>query len=600
MIVGIDEASFAELQRQWPWPRGLHARLIEALDRAGAAVIGFDVVFAEPSQAEEDRRLAQAIARAGKVVLAADLAVQESAQASQLIRVEPLALFKRAGATAGLAAVALDQDLVLRRLPTAPDSFWRAVLDTYLDRRPGPSADPAPRGLIRYAGPDHSFPYVSYYQALEAERLLPKDIFRDRIVLVGRDVRAAPDIRAAQADLFATPFSLLGGTLTPGVEVQATLIANALERTSLAELPRAIRLFLLALVVLGAAWAMREWRPLAATMVLCGIVAALAAASWAAFEHGRLWSPISAPLLATALVFLGQGGTAFLRVHAERRRIKQAFTHYAPRAVVEEMVAHPERLRLGGERRMLTLLFTDLAGFTELSERLEPERIAQLLNAHMTGMTGVVFRHGGTVDKFIGDAIMAFWGAPLADPEHALHACQAAIAMQQVMRARRAQTDPLERELRMRVGIHSGEAVVGNMGSVERFGYTAIGDNVNLAARLEGVNKLYGTDILVSETTAALVEGRLPLRRLDRVRVKGKSRPVEIYTFWDGASHDELNNKAIAAYRAQRWDEAENLWRRLGVEAEDPVALAYLERIEQFRENPPSPDWDGSFTLTAK
>jgi len=600
-IVGIDEPSFAELQLQWPWPRSLHARLIDQLQRAGAAVIAFDVVFAEASNPAEDAALAEAIARSGHVVLASDLATQETTYAQQVMQIEPLLAFRQAGALQGLAAVSLDGDMVLRRVPRAPEAFWRAILrqDPRADRRALADRPVDDRALIRYAGPDHAFPYVSYYQALDPDTFLRPGSLKGRVVLVGRDVKTSPELGAAQADLFGTPFSAVTGLLTPGVEVHANILETMATGRAIQEVGRLAALSLLALVVAMAAWTMRHWRPIASAALGLALALVWLAATWWLFDRWDRWVPALAPLSGIAFVYVAQGGVAFLEEQTRRRQIKLAFGYYVSPAVVEEMVAHPERLVLGGERRVLTTMFADIAGFTSLAETITAEETAHILNELLTAMTDIVLRYGGTVDKFLGDAIMAFWNAPLDDPEHALHACQAAVDMQADLQRRRDEAAARHQVgLRMRIGITSGSAVVGNIGSATRFDYSAIGDSVNLASRLEGVNKLYGTATLLTEATAVEMNGRLPLRRIDRVRVKGKAQPVELFTLDADPAIVPLNEQAIDAYRRQEWDSAAASWRAvLAVVPDDPVALVYLERIETYRLSPPGDGWDGSIAL---
>jgi adenylate cyclase len=602
VIVGIDEPSFAELHRQWPWPRSLHGRLIEQLKRAGAAVIAVDVVFAEPSDPAEDRRFADSIRAAGNVVLAGDLAVQETPQFRQVMRVEPLEILQSAAAATGISSITVDSDLVVRQVPSRSDAFWRQILRVYRrDRSAAANSGAVFRGaLLRYLGRDHWFPYVSYYQALEPDALLPQGTFRDRIVLVGLDIKASPEPGAARADMFATPFLAFTGWLTPGVEIQANFLANALFGRAIHEVPASAPLGLtagaLTLAILGA----RRWRPLAGGLQALGLAGLLGAGSWWLFAFRDTWLPILAPVSALLLMYTGQAGLAFATERRRRRQIKHAFRHYVSPQVVEEILAHPEKLVLGGVRRDLTLLFTDLAGFTSVSEKLSPEQVAQVLNSHLTAMTRIVLAHGGTVDKFIGDAIMAFWGAPLEDPEQALHACQAAWEMQEEMkRLRRAhQDDPTFPSIGMRIGVHSGCAVVGNMGSLDRFDYTAVGDNVNLASRLEGVNKLYGTEVLLSAATAEQLRGRIPLRLVDKVRVKGKTQPIEVYSFAMDPTLGGLDEQAIAAYRRQQWDQAESVWHEVLQRVPgDGIAQVYLKRITALRNAPPGADWDGSVAL---
>jgi adenylate cyclase len=263
------------------------------------------------------------------------------------------------------------------------------------------------------------------------------------------------------------------------------------------------------------------------------------------------------------------------------------------------MIAHPEQMKLGGERRNITTLFTDLAGFTSVSEAYSPEKVAQLLNRHFTAMTDIVLEHHGTVVTFIGDAIMAFWGAPLDDEAQAHRCVAAAIAMQRGMQAMRSD---FAKEglppIHMRVGIHSGSAVVGNLGSAKRFDYTAIGDDVNLAARLEGANKRYGTEILVSGQTVERVGAAIRFRPIDRVIVKGKSVAVEVFTPCDDAQLIDWTTQAMALFRTQQWDAASAILEELLlVHPDDTVAALYMQRIAMYRKTPPGEKWDASVEL---
>jgi adenylate cyclase len=263
------------------------------------------------------------------------------------------------------------------------------------------------------------------------------------------------------------------------------------------------------------------------------------------------------------------------------------------------MIAHPEQMQLGGERRNITILFTDLAGFTTISEAYSAERVTHLLNRHFTDMTDIVLDHHGTVARFIGDAIMAFWGAPLEDEDQAFRAVSAAVAMQVGMHALREEfaKDGLP-PIHMRVGIHSGSAVVGNLGSAKRFDYTAIGDDVNLAARLEGTNKMYGTGILVSAETVKRIGDRMAFRPVDKVIVKGKSQAVEVFTPCSDTALNDMTGRVITAFRAQQWDAAQTLVEELlAASPTCKIAAIYQERIAVFRASPPAPDWDGSFEL---
>ena len=602
-IVGIDEASFAELNRQWPWPRSWHARLIEKLNDAGAAVVAFDLVMSEPSQRLEDQALATAIAKAGNVVLAADLTFRETANTREWLRTDPLPAFTKAGAASGLATVTLDGDLVVRRFPVSAEAFWRAIVRTFDRRFPGilKPFEPGPQTLARYVGPDHTFPYVSYYQALEPEKYLPPDSLRDNIIIVGRDVKASPEPGMALADMMASPFLGATGFLTPGVELHATFVENAIRGAGVRELPRSVDLGLLALAVALATRLLRGWHPLRSSIITLILVGAAGVLGFSLFALMGWWLPVAASIAGIALVYLAHGAIAFLVERRQRNEIKRAFGHYVSPLIVEELANHPERLRLGGEKREVTVMFTDLAGFTTVSEALRPEDTARILTEHLTALTHIVHKYSGTVDKFIGDAIMAFWGAPLDDPRQAEHACRAGLEMQQEMaRMRERWKSEGLPELHMRVGITRGAAIIGNMGADDRFDYTAIGDVVNLAARLEGVNKIYGTQILVTQAVAVHATA-LGFRPVDKVAVKGKSKAIELFTPCEDAELARLTLEAIHAYRARRWDESLACWRAiLSRHPEDGVAQYYLGRIEELRTDAPPVEWEGELALDTK
>jgi adenylate cyclase len=600
-LVGIDEASFSELKLQWPWPRRLHAELVDRLAAAGAAVIVFDVVFAEPSNKEDDKRFADSIHRAGNVVLAADRVYRESSSVRQWLRLDPLKSFTDAGAQVGLAAVTLDPDLVIRQIPESGDALWRTAADLLIQQHPEitPNLTPSPGSLIRYVGGDHTFPYVSYHEVVNPTGSIPEDFFKDQVVIIGRDVKASPDVESAQADLFATPFLASTGWLMPGVEVHANLIETALARNAINSVPSGAIAALLAIAVAASAITMRRWKPLWSALGGILLAAGIAAAVWGVFLKWHLWVPGGSSLAVIPLMYVSLGGWSYLTEQVRRKEITRTFSLYVTPQVVDYMIAHPERIKLGGERRELTLMFTDLKGFTTISEMLSPEQVTNLLNRYFTEMTDIVLEYHGTVCTFIGDAIMAFWGAPLDDDDKAYRAVETAILMQKAMNALRAN---FAKEglppIYMRIGIHSGAAIVGNLGSAKRFDYTAIGDDVNLAARLEGTNKLYGTEILVSGDTALQIKERIALRPVDRVIVKGKSQAVEIFTPCEDPIVVKLTEQVIHLFRNREWDAAESHLRELlAIAPEDRIAEVYLERIAAFRISPPLADWDGAMEL---
>lgn len=600
-IIGIDEASFTQLGKRWPWPRDMHAKLVDRLAKSGAAVIAFDVMFPEPATKEEDDAFAKAISEAGNVVLTADHAYHETAATRVWMRMDPVMQLTQAGAATGLATMSLDQDTVARRLSEADDAFWREAIRMLMRTRPGSIAEPyvPPGAMMRHLGPPHTFPYISYYQVLNGDPGIPPDFFADQIVLIGRDVRANPETGAAQADTFATPFLMTSELLTPGVEIQATQIENALMGQTITAATLGQNLLGLTAALLLVWPLLLFWHPLRSALLAILIGGATAGTSYWLFSAQNFWAITATPLLALALSFVSTSTGSFL---IERRRageIRSAFAKYVSSEVVNEMIAHPERLTLGGQRREVSVLFSDLAGFTSLSEKLTPDAVAQVINLYLNSMTRIIMANGGTVDKFIGDAVMAFWGAPLDDADHALHAAYSAIEMQKAMQ----ELQPKFREfgvehLGLRIGVNSGYAIIGNMGSDLRFDYTALGDTVNLASRLEGVNKMYGTGILFSESTAESIQNRIPLRPVDRVRVKGKDVPVNIYTPCADESLAVLTTKAWNAYLERDWKNAQGYWHSIRqATMDDKLAIVFEERLAEYETSPPPPDWDGSIAL---
>jgi adenylate cyclase len=342
ILVGIDEPSFAELGMQWPWPREIHGELIDSLSAAGASAIALDIVFAEPSAQESDQALAAAIRRAGNVLLAADLAVEETAYVSQLIRVEPLPVFQDAGAKSGLAAVSLDKDGVMRKLPLYEDGFAVTALRTWQQANGlSPNNDPANNRLLQFFGPSRSYPYVSYYQALHPDTFLPPDIFKNRIVIVGRSVKTTPDPSARQADTFATPFTLLTGDLMNGIEVHATILDNLRLGIPVKPAPGFMPPVVLALIILLSIFIFRKWHPWLGGITALILMVLIMAGSFALLRLAQIWLAPPLFLGGVLLSYGGEGGMAYLRERLGRRRIKQAFDRYLPPVLVDRLASDP-------------------------------------------------------------------------------------------------------------------------------------------------------------------------------------------------------------------------------------------------------------------
>lgn len=529
IIVGIDEPSFAELPERWPWSRSVHARLMESLKRAGAGPVGLDIVFSEPSTEAADAELAAALGPGH--VLAADREVIAMAHGTQVSRIGPLPALTAKGAASGITSVDLDGDGVLRRFPAVPESFAAALL-----HERGETVPVIPdRALVQYLGGARTYPTVSYYQALDPAGFLPPDFFKGRTVLVGLSLKSAPTAQAGGPDAFETPFTTQTGTLTAGVEVHATLLDNLsnglwISPASLGAIAAAIALC--ALLGCGTGAAAISWRTGATAIVL---LFSIVGASWLLLRFGRVWLPPVTPALAAFTGFGARFGLDYARERRLRAAVSEAFSRYVTPDLVDELARNPDSLKLGGESRELSVLFCDVRGFTSLSERLkdDPARLTSLINRLLDALSEQVLEARGTIDKYMGDCVMAFWNAPLPEPRHARAAVSSALEMAKAVDRlnRELQSeDPNLPPLAVGVGVNTGICVVGNIGSRWRYDYSVLGDTVNLASRLEGMTKEYGVGIILGEGTAALLREDYFVFELDRIAVRGRQQATPIFT----------------------------------------------------------------------
>jgi adenylate cyclase len=454
------------------------------------------------------------------------------------------------------------------------------------------------RMLINFLGPPGRVPTYSAAALLEGH--LPPGALKDKIVLVGATAVGIYDLRV-------TPFS----GISPGVEIQATVMDNLLQKSFIRLPPFHLPIMLLILLGLG---------------VLLGVVLPRLSAAWSfvftllllegytmgnylLFSRLGIQLELFYPLTEIVGVYLGITMQRFLAEERERVRIRKAFESYVAPTVVQQMLKHPEALRLGGERRVITLLFTDIRGFTTMSENLNPEALVNLLHEFLNPMSNIIINQGGTIDKYMGDAIMALFGAPLEQPDHASKACRAALEMKDTLEALNRQWEEEGRPpLKIGVGVNSGPVAVGNMGSDRLFDYTAIGDNVNLASRLEGLNKYYGTNILISQATAEALENGFILRDVDRVQVKGKAQAAGIFELLgEGPASPEIArflaayHQGLADYRQQRWAESlAGFEEALKLHSGDAATKRYLALARRYQKSPPGPDWQAVTVMEGK
>ncbi|HEX9014531.1 MAG TPA: adenylate/guanylate cyclase domain-containing protein [Chloroflexota bacterium] len=667
VIVEINEESFRSLPQPFPWTREYYAHVVRNLYRAGARVVGIDLIFDAPDSHGHpagDSVLAQAIRETGVVVLAGKREQDEERYQIRSVHQQLGNIFFGADSALGLVNIRGDADGIYRLynpyflvgmagdtdrpVPTLGFAVLNRVLGlpplaTPVDRgeafayagRTIPKYDPS-SFLINFYGPHGTFKHIRFHDVIDDETFttveeqqtgsetntfsdpdygyLHDGTFKDKIVLIGVTV---PEYK----DLFPVSISSgrqLGDNQMYGVEIHANVIENVLRNEFLelqgpaSEVPVIVALVLVTFLVTAALRGRARGRQVAVEAISLAFVAAevilVAAVALWLFTHANYVARVVSPMAAILAGYIGSTVYNMVTERKQRLLIKTMFSTYVSPSVVEELLANPEKLTLGGARRELTVLFSDIEGFTSIAQTLEPERLVALLNDYLDAMSAVILRHTGTLDKYEGDAIMAFWGAPVPQSDHALRACRSALSMRDTLAELNREWEALGRPVfRMRIGVNSGEMVVGNMGSAGKFAYTVIGDSVNLASRLEGANKEYRTMIMVSRRTYELVCHEILGRELDVIRVIGRSEPVAVYELigprqeaGDPALREFLAayEEGMERYHAHRWAEAKEAFARaLQLRPMDYPTRLHLERAAQFAASPAD---DASDVVTLK
>jgi adenylate cyclase len=458
--------------------------------------------------------------------------------------------------------------------------------------------DEAGRLLVNYLGPAKSFPHYSISDILH-DRLSP-DLFRNKIVIVGATATGIYDLRV-------TPFS----AVYPGVEIHATVVDNILHQSFLVHsgVTKFIDLVIIVLLGLVVGFTIPRISAVKGMLIIMLLLVLFVGANTYLFAAFNVWLNMIYPVMTMMMIYLAITVYRYVTEEREKKKIRGAFQYYLTASVINEMLKDPTKLKLGGDKKNLTVLFSDIRGFTTVSEKLTPEDLVHLLNEYLTAMTDIVFKYEGLLDKYMGDAIMAVYGAPLDQPDHALRGCRTALdmldALKDLQKKWASEGRPI---LNIGVGLNSGDMVVGNMGSQMRFDYTVMGDSVNLGSRLEGINKEYGTNIIISESTYESVKDELVCRELDSVRVKGKKLPVKIFELIcdkkDVGKHEaflQLFEDGLEKYKQALWDEAVAAFEKvLEIRPDDPPALLYIQRCKDLKESPPEQPWDCVFTMTRK
>jgi adenylate cyclase len=678
VIIDIDEKSLKAFG-QWPWPRTRVADLITQLTEMGALVIAFDIVFAEPDRLspgiaadafrdlDDDTRtklralpsndsvLADAM-RKSRVVLGESGLPFPVAQPNTtqppiglatmggdprpyllnfpgLLRNVPV--LEQAASGRGLFTIRAEADGIVRRVPIVMQAHGAVMPSLTLEMlrvasgsntvlirsdRAGIQSAAVPGFVIPtdrngqlwiHFSPHDNARYVSASDLLEGR--VPADRVARRLVLIGTSAVGLLDSKTTPTD-----------PVMPGVEVHAQVLESVLTQSVLTAPNYAIGVELCAALLLGAAiiWLAPTLSPTVLLALGAAIVALIVGASWYFYLQARLLFDFTYPLLSSALVYLTLVFSNYISEQAQRRRIRSAFGQYLSPALVEQLAQSPDNLVLGGEEREMSILFSDVRGFTTISElyKDDPQGLTSLMNSFLTPLTNAIIEHKGTIDKYMGDAIMAFWNAPLDDARHEHHACEAALEM-----LSRVEKLNLEREqqagetgqrfipIKVGVGINTGRCVVGNMGSDLRFNYSVLGDPVNLASRLEGQSKTYGVPIIIGSRTAAVLRDKFAVLELDCITVKGKTEPESVFTVlgWSDVAGSERFERlhrtvddlllrfrkrdfagaAEAILRCRKLDDGFGL---------NSLFDLYAERIRLFEQNPPPPDWNGVVVLESK
>lgn len=663
VLLAISETADDEIPEKWPWPLDLHARLVENLNRAGAKAILFDVLFTQPDiyNPANDSLFAETLQKFDNVVLAGDVVREARMLSEQPIPIFPIPLFREANTNEvgfvnttpyadgvirsyplakvykeqvyfmlGLEGLRVYQGLPSDAMPSLEQLMSEAEVQigTYTIDRSAKNAF-----LINFYGPEGIFPTYSFdeviddtsystvmeREAFEMNRfedpssgtgLLYDGVFKDKIVIVGSTMPSLQDFKL-------TPFAS-AEVPRPGFEVHAHAIQTILDENFLGEQSdiAAIALMLLAALLiagihryLGAIWGFVAVIVLTALYYLICMFFFLQQGLFLNVM-GVTLSLFSTQVISTAYDYVFE--------QREKRRIKGMFSSYVSPKLVEQMVESGDEPTLGGEEQVLTAFFSDIVAFSTFSEQLEANKLVELINEYLTAMSELINEQDGTLDKFIGDAIVAFYGAPVTLENHAYRACKTSQLMQKKLSELRAKWKAegwpeLVYNMQQRIGVNTGPMVTGNMGSVRRFNYTMMGDNVNLAARCESGAKQYHIFTMVTEATKVEAEkygNDLVFRQLDNIVVKGRSKPVNVYEIVclkEDASESttELINifeEGLKKYFKGEWEQAITIFRRSEqLEPNKPnPSLVFIDRCEYLLKNHPGTDWDGVFRMSSK
>lgn len=675
IILEITQNTYNNIAEAWPWPRSTFAKVIRNLNEAGAKAVGIDIVMSSPDKYDpmNDSAMFNVIREYGNVVVAGKVMNVEGDEYTLTSQNENFeSVYFEADSSIGIVQVVSDNDGVVRRyLPFMYSSTTERLVPTFsfalLNKYTGktnfhlaentdghfihsdieiPKYDNVSM-LLNFYGPSRSFQYFDFINVLDDQEFMTRDeiefeipinmwddetinettgmpmglkysgIFKDKIVLIGSTMPEDKDI---------LPISFArgekeGDNLIYGVEIHANALQNILHQDFIVKQPIWLEVLITLILGIGVfflSYLLKELKFASGLLVeglnliiVAAIFFGLREISFYLFAEFNFLFTLYTSFLAVGLGYIGSTAYKFISERKQKGMIKGMFSQYVSGAVVDDLISDPDKLQLGGERRELSVFFSDIAGFSTFSENKEPEELVRFLNEYLSAMTQIVFDNKGTLDKYIGDAVMAFWGAPTPTKDHAYLAVKSALDMQvkiaEMVERWRQEGQPL---IHARMGINTGDMVVGNVGGVQRFDYTVMGDNVNLASRLEGANKEYGSSIMIADSTYEQVKDRFHTRELDFLTVKGKSVPIKVYEVFDFVENVlpekkvkciEAYNKGLHEYKSMNFEKAISFFEEaLTHDPDDYTSSMYIKRCKSLIQDPPPADWDGVYHLKTK
>ena len=608
MIVSMDESSYRvlELPLDQAWPRAKHAELLTRLHELGAKRIIMDILFLGPSQnPKADQDLANSF-KLTPTVIGTESIVKEIGSAGGRYTMEellePYELFSKNVETIALAKMT-EEFGYIRRFFVPRSQMTKNIPIMYEAAAGYRALDPSlpgPRDFVKYYGPPDTITTVPYHQVLNPDSRLPANYFKDKIIFVG--LKFLTEVGPAQKDSYRTSFDSVRTMF--GVEAQASATANLLEKSWVKRSSKFTEGLCMFLLVAGLCIAIFSLRPQWGGVIVLSSIALWSILSFVLAISGFFIPGIIFFYTILPLAYFASTFVYYILTYRNQQQVEKAFQFYVSPEMAKQMREDPKALSLGGDSVYATALFTDIAGFSEITESMNASDTSHMLNAYFTEVMDEIFDNKGTLIKFIGDAVFAIWGAPIKIADHAKHACQTALSIgRAVEKFNASKRFPA---LHTRIGLHTGPMLVGNLGSERRFDYTAIGDSVNLASRVEGINKYFGTTILITDATKKEISGSgMHTVALGTIRVVGKKERVGLHALVDEPPDpriQEMWSLALSYFKAKKWSDALEQIELMGSTEKlfTTAVELYKKEIARLQKDPPDDEWQGEIEFTSK